>query len=68
MSGNPYATWIEMYASADYLDVVAGAKAKLDRLAAQRLTPARFDALARTFRQATLLEADFWQMGLSQAS
>ena len=41
--------------------------AQLDRLAEQRLTPARFEALARTFRQATRLEADFWQMGLTQA-
>ena len=67
MAGNPYASWIEMYAGADYQAVAAGAVAQLDRLAAQRLTPARFDALARTFHQATRLEADFWQMGLTLA-
>jgi thiaminase/transcriptional activator TenA len=67
MENNPYASWIEMYAGAEYQGVAAGAVAQLDRLAEQRLTPARFDALARTFRQATQLEADFWQMGLTQA-
>jgi thiaminase/transcriptional activator TenA len=67
MGNNPYASWIEMYAGAEYQEVTTGAVAQLDRLAEQRLTPARFDALARTFRQATQLEADFWQMGLTQA-
>ena len=64
---NPYSSWIDMYASADYQAVVREAIAQLDRLAAQRLTPARFDALAKTFRQATQLEADFWHMGLTRA-
>jgi len=67
MGGNPYASWIEMYASPDYQAVAIAAVAQLDRLAEQRLTPARFDALARTFHQATRLESDFWQMGLVQA-
>ena len=67
MANNPYASWIEMYAGAEYQEVATGAVAQLDRLAEQRLTPARFDDLARTFRQATRLEADFWQMGLTQA-
>jgi len=67
MGNNPYASWIEMYAGDEYQEVTTGAVAQLDRLAEQRLTPARFDALARTFRQATQLEADFWQMGLTQA-
>jgi len=68
MTNNPYASWIEMYAGAEYQDLATAAITKLDRLAEQRLTPARFDALARTFRQATILEADFWQMGLNQTS
>ena len=67
MRNNPYATWIEMYAGSDYQQVAADAVAQLDRLAERRLTPARFEALSRTFRQATRLEADFWQMGLTQA-
>ncbi len=67
LTGNPYASWIEMYASDDYQEVAQAAVAQLDSLAEQRLTPARFEALARTFRQATRLEADFWQMGLTLA-
>jgi thiaminase (transcriptional activator TenA) len=67
LADNPYASWIEMYAGPDYQAVATDAVAQLDRLAEQRLTPARFEALARTFRQATRLEADFWQMGLTQA-
>ncbi len=66
-AANPYASWIEMYAGAEYQGVAAGAIAQLDRLAEQRLTPARFEALAKTFRQATRLEADFWHMALTLA-
>ena len=62
--GNAYAAWIGMYASEDYQSVVAAEIAQLDRLMATRGGPGRFDALAVTFRQATRLEAAFWQMGL----
>ena len=62
--GNPYFSWIEMYSGDEYREVMDGAKAHLDVLAATRLTDARFDSLSRTFNQATRLEADFWQMGL----
>lgn len=62
--GNPYHSWIEMYSGDEYREVMEGAKAHLDVLAASRLTEARFDSLSRTFNQATRLEADFWQMGL----
>ena len=65
--GNPYASWIEMYAGPDYQQVAQAAVAQLDHLAALRLTPARFDALCQTFRRATQLEADFWHMGLTLA-
>ncbi len=65
--GNRYAAWIEMYAGAEYQEVAAAAIAQLDRLAERRLTPAREDDLARTFAQATRLEAAFWQMGLAVA-
>ncbi len=63
--GNPYAEWIEMYAGAEYQEVAAGAVNQLDRLDRARSGPGRFDALARTFRQATQLEAAFWDMGLA---
>ena len=63
--GNPYADWIDMYAGDEYQEVALGEIAYLDRLAAERGGDARFQSLATTFRQATRLEADFWQMGLS---
>nr|WP_279322883.1 hypothetical protein [Rhodothermus marinus] len=40
---------------------------QLDRLAARRLTEARFPELVETFRQATRLEVAFWDMGLTQS-
>ena len=65
--GNPYAEWIEMYAGDEYQEVAAVAVNQLDRLDRARSGPGRFDALARTFRQATQLEAAFWDMGLAPA-
>jgi thiaminase (transcriptional activator TenA) len=67
LDGNPYRKWIEMYGGDDYRAGMKDAIATLDRAAARRETPQRFDGLARTFRQATRLEADFWQMGLTLA-
>ena len=63
---NPYRPWIEMYAGAEYQQLAAAAARQLDRLGAERLTEARWPALAETFRQATRLEAGFWQMGLDR--
>ncbi|WP_416897229.1 MAG: thiaminase II [Minwuia sp.] len=65
--GNPYLSWIEMYAGDEYREVMDGALAHLDVLAESRLTEARFERLSRTFGQATRLEAAFWQMGLDRA-
>jgi thiaminase/transcriptional activator TenA len=72
LENNPYRSWIEMYAAADYQDVARAAIAQLDRLAETRAggavpTGARMASLVTTFTQATRLEADFWQMGLSAA-
>ncbi len=61
---NPYMPWIDMYSGDEYQPVVDLAIAQLDRLAAARLTEARFSDLSKTFADATRLEADFWQMGL----
>lgn len=63
--GNPYDAWIAMYSGEEYLDVVRGSVAQVDRLAATRGGEARFDGLAKTFAAATELEVDFWQMGLN---
>ena len=61
--GNPYASWIDMYAGDEYQEVCRAAIAQLDRLAAARGGDARFDDLAKTFSQATRLEIAFWEMG-----
>ncbi len=67
-AGNPYLSWIEMYSGAEYLDLARAAVAQLDRLAARRGGEARFAALSRDFRAATVLEAAFWRMGLDAAA
>ena len=64
MEGNPYRSWIEMYAGDEYQDIARGAVTQLDRLAEAKGGDARFQGLAATFAQATRLEEAFWQMGL----
>ncbi|MCE1237511.1 MAG: TenA family protein [Hyphomicrobiales bacterium] len=61
---NPYAAWIAEYSGAGYADVARAARAQLDQLAARSMTEARFSDLCEIFAQASLLEADFWSMGL----
>ena len=65
-AGNPYAAWIAMYAGAEFQRAMHAEIAWLDARLAE-VTPARFDDLATTFRDATRLEIDFWQMGLDRA-
>ena len=60
---NPYAVWIAEYASAPYQAVGDAARNHLDQLALRYLTPAREVELGVIFREATRLEADFWEMG-----
>jgi thiaminase (transcriptional activator TenA) len=60
---NPYRVWIDEYAGDAYQDVARKAHADLDRLADRYGTPAREAELLQTFREATRLEADFWEMG-----
>ena len=64
LAGNPYRSWIEMYAGDEYQQLALSARDQLDALAAARLNERRFDDLCRIFRTAARLEADFWQMGL----
>jgi thiaminase/transcriptional activator TenA len=61
--GNPYAPWIEAYAGAQYREVVAAAIVALDELGERKGAAARYPSLLKTFRTATLLEADFWGIG-----
>ena len=60
---NPYRVWIDEYAGAPYQEVAAKARAHLDRLADLYVTPAREAELVTIFKEATRLEADFWEMG-----
>jgi thiaminase/transcriptional activator TenA len=64
--GNPYSDWIKMYAGEEYQSLVASELEWLN----QRLShvdETRLDRLSVVFRDATRLEADFWQMGLDLA-
>ena len=65
--GNPYRDWLDMYAGADYQNLAREAAAALDEQFARRGGEGRFPALAASFKTATRLEADFWQMGLAAA-
>ncbi|MZR30927.1 thiaminase II [Sneathiella litorea] len=67
IEGNPYITWIEMYAGNEYQQLVTDMTAEIDALAIKRFTQARFPDLSKTFATATRLESDFWQMGLGAA-
>lgn len=60
---NPYRVWIAEYAGDAYQEVAGAARAHLDRLAERYLTPSRQVELEAIFREATRLEADFWEMG-----
>jgi thiaminase/transcriptional activator TenA len=65
---NPYREWIAEYAGDIYQQLAADARAELQRLADAGLTEVRYPRLREIFRQATKLEADFWQMGLDLAN
>lgn len=65
LDGNPYRAWIETYAAEDYQQVAHAHARQMDALADRRGGEARLPALTLTFRQATRLEAGFWQMGLT---
>lgn len=66
--GHPYHLWIREYSGDGYQSVARATVETLDRLLAERGGVGRMPSLIRTFRQATVLEADFWQMGLDLAS
>lgn len=66
--GNRYVSWHAMYAGSEYQDMARAAVARLDTLSAKRGGEARFDSLARTFAEASRLEARFWQMGWNEAA
>ena len=63
-TGNPYESWIAMYAGAEYQALARGSAARLDALGESHGGVARFTSLAADFAKAARLEADFWAMGL----
>jgi len=65
---NPYAEWINEYASADYQELTQATIENLDILASEMMTEARYPRLKTLFGAATRLEASFWQMGMNAAS
>ena len=60
---NPYAGWIAEYSGDAYHKVAKSAREQLDDLAERYMTREREPALVEIFRDATRLEADFWEMG-----
>lgn len=65
--GNPYESWIAMYAGEEYQSVARAAAARLDALGGTHGGAARLAALTRIFATGARLEADFWRMGLNAA-
>ena len=65
---NPYAPWIEMYASDEYQAVAGDERAIMNRLMAERGGPGRLPSLSKIFRQATRLETAFWEMAMQAAN
>lgn len=61
---NPYDAWISMYESDEFQDAMKAEIRWLDKRLAE-ISPARFEQLARIFSDATRLEIDFWEMGLT---
>ncbi|WP_346897513.1 TenA family protein [uncultured Roseibium sp.] len=64
LADNPYRRWIAEYAGDMYQELAKDFGDWMDRTAEIYLTEARFPRLATIFRKASILEADFWQMGL----
>lgn len=62
-AANKYRAWIAEYSGEPYQEVASKARAHLEELAGRYATPAREAELARIFKEATRLEAAFWDMG-----
>ena len=62
--GNPYFSWIEMYASDEYTEVAQNHQDAIDRIKYGSLAATRMQELSDTFDAATRLEIGFWEMAL----
>lgn len=60
---NPYQEWISEYAGEAYQAIAQKAVEQMDVLAARYASPFREKELKTIFREATKLEASFWEMG-----
>ncbi|CAD0184490.1 Aminopyrimidine aminohydrolase [Ruegeria sp. THAF57] len=65
-----YRDWINTYAGPDYQEACKAVGSLLDQALTRRIGPdfetsPRWDRLCQTFRTATELEVNFWQMGLT---
>jgi len=68
IDGNPYASWISMYAGEEYQSSVATSSKELDALLADiDITSERGQRLCQIFSTATRMEIAFWQQGLDVA-
>ncbi|PMH37094.1 thiaminase II [Vibrio sp. 10N.286.49.B3] len=68
LEGNPYQSWIEMYADEEYQSHVAKGIDHLDTLLADiELDSPRGRRLCEIFKTATRMEVAFWQQGLDAA-
>ncbi len=70
-SNNPYQPWIDTYHGEEYQQVCNQVGQLMDQLIAQQLGDhptehPRWSKLCQIFTQATALEVDFWQMGLTK--
>ena len=64
LAQNPYREWVEMYAGEEYQALAIRSINNLERISVERGGNSRFEQLADTYRQATILETGFWQMCL----
>ncbi|MFK7901241.1 MAG: thiaminase II [Nitratireductor sp.] len=64
---NPYAEWINEYASEEYQALSQNTILHINQLAIELSSEQRYSKLKSLFGAATRLEADFWQMGLEAA-
>ncbi|WP_227306136.1 TenA family protein [Acidisoma cellulosilyticum] len=63
LEGNPYEPWISSYSGAEYRATVAQSIIDLDAFGQRRGADARYASLLQTFRTASALEAQFWEIG-----
>ncbi|OED44392.1 thiaminase II [Endozoicomonas sp. (ex Bugula neritina AB1)] len=65
--GNPYWSWIKTYGSDEFMEGAIQQIEFLDQLAETRFNERRLPSLQIIFKEATLLEIGFWQMGLDRS-